>query len=110
MSKDLQAPPTTSGGKHRSHKVKQEHRIISALLPVLQQIGECPEVSAVIPARIKVGHGSAELMLRMATVTESGIKVNAISRSSVQEVFITTPDRDAVLEYLRTLSCWREKR
>ena len=109
MSKDSKAPSAASGGKHRSHKVKQEHSIIGALLPVLQQIGECPEVSAVIPARIKVAHGSAELTIRMATVTESGIKVNAISRSSVQEVFITTPNRDAVLAYLRTFSCWREK-
>lgn len=109
MSKDAQTSPAASGGKHRSRKVKQEHSIIGELLPVLHQISECPDVSAIIPGRVKVGRGSAGLMLRMATVTESGIKLNAVSRRSVQEVFITTPDRDAVLHYLRTLACWKEK-
>ena len=109
MPKDHPKTGGAAGGKHRSHKVKQEHSIIGGLLPVLQAIGGLPQVASVIPARIKVGSGSAGLVLRMATGTESGIKINAISRSSIQEVFIHTSDREAVLQYLRTLPVWKEK-
>ena len=90
------------GGKYRSKGVKREHNIIHGLLPVLEEIGASPLVSAVIPGRIRVTQGNISgVKLRVQTRTVTGIKLGARSGNAAQEVFIVTSAPDDVVEFLR---------
>lgn len=89
-------------GKYRAKGVKREHGIMAGLLPVLERIAACPDVSAVTPGRISVVRGGApSLVLRFGTPTISGLKLTARRGTTAQEVFLVTARPDAALDFLR---------
>jgi hypothetical protein len=89
-------------GKYRSRGVKREHSVMAGLVPVLERIAACPEVSGVTPGRISVVRGGApSLVLRFGTPTISGLKLTARRGTTAQEVFVVTARADAVLDFLR---------
>lgn len=90
-------------GRHRVKGVKREHSIINGLLPVLEQLATCPDVSAVIPGRIVVTRASSpKLQLRLGTQTITGFKLTARRATTGQEVFVVTTNAGTVIEFLHS--------
>jgi hypothetical protein len=89
-------------GKYRAKGVKREHGIMLGLLPVLERIAACPDVSSITPGRISVVRGGVpSLQLRFGTPTISGLKLTARRGTTAQEVFLVTARPEPVLEFLR---------
>lgn len=83
--------------RYRIAGVKREHGIVEGLLPVLERIAAHPDVSAVIPGRIRVTANSCpRLTIRLQARTVSGFKLGARARSLAQEVFVVCREPEAV--------------
>jgi hypothetical protein len=83
--------------RYRVAGVKREHGIVEGLLPILERIAARPDVSAVIPGRIRVTANQVpKLVLRLQVRTVSGFKLGARTRSLAQEVFVTCREPEAV--------------
>ncbi len=83
--------------KHRSKKLKIEHGIIKGLRDLLAEMAKSDLVESVIPGEIKsVSKARGAVRLRFKYKTVSGGKYLAYGASAVQEVFIVSPDIDAL--------------
>lgn len=76
--------------KYVKHGVKRQHGIIEGVLPLLEQISAIEGVEKVIPASIF--HSSVRRInqpeLRFQRETQSGFKLLAHSKRSIQEIFV----------------------
>lgn len=86
--------------RYRVNKIKRMHSIVQGLLPVLETVAQCPNVSAITPGRISAASRVAPSMT-VQYFTESGLKLIARTTTAVQEVFVVTQDPQAVCEWLR---------
>jgi len=85
--------------KYRAGKIKREHSVIERVWPVLEQIAECEQVTSIIPGPIsQLGTQSFEITFQR--FTDTGLRLLAKNGTAVQEVYIVTPDKQAVLEWL----------
>ena len=79
--------------KHRkkNSKIKYEHHMIEGLRELLEELEKVQEIKSIIPARINQKKGTSRgTSLKIQYPTKTGLKCLAISRNSVQEVFIVT--------------------
>lgn len=87
--------------RHRQRKVKREHTIIEGLWPLLQKAGKLDVVSSITPGRIRRrARSGGDTGLFYQYTIETGLKLLGRSTTSVQEVFVVTPDPEAALEAL----------
>lgn len=84
--------------KYRAGKIKQEHHIIPGIRPILEQIERCPDVKSVLPGPIRPLRARLEMTFQY--FTDTGLKLLAKNGSAIQEIFLTTADRDAVRQWL----------
>ena len=83
--------------RYRVGGVKREHGIVEGLLPILERIAALPDVSAVIPGRIRVtANNCPGLKIRLQARTVSGFKLGARARSLAQEVFVVCREAESV--------------
>lgn len=87
--------------KFRSGKIKREHSIVSSIEPLLERLEQCPAVQAIIPAEIAHSPSPAQPTLTFQRCTEQGLRLLGKGGGAVQEVYVVTPDREAVLEWMR---------
>lgn len=86
--------------RHRDNKVKKMHTIIGDYAEVLDDLATIPEIQAVITGVISPNKSEfAELTFQY--FTDSGLKLLAKTTEAVQEIFITTKQKQEVLEELR---------
>lgn len=89
-------------GKHRGNKIKQEHTIISDILPLLKDLAELSTIKSIIPGRINRRKGSGfPPYLQIKYNTSSGIKLLGKNSSSVQEVFLVTDQPEQTISLLK---------
>jgi len=78
--------------------------MIAGLRNLLEQIEEWPEIKSIIPGEIKsVRTPFPKLMLVCQYEIETGLKCFAKSKRSVQEVFIVTTEKEALIARLKAL-------
>jgi hypothetical protein len=88
--------------KHRgSGKIQAKHSMIKGLYKLLQKIEHFPEIKAIIPGRISPSKNCTELHLTVQYLTKSGIKLLAKGDGSVQELFITASEPEALIRRLK---------
>lgn len=78
--------------RYRKGKVKREHGMIPGLPEILEKLSQVPEVTSIIPGRIRrvrrrTGGGCS---LRVQSETGTGLKCAGRTGSAVQEVFVVT--------------------
>jgi hypothetical protein len=83
-------------------KVKAEHEILHGILPLLERIAQDDAVAAVIPARIrKMKHSSGGVpFLTVQAPTVTGVKLAAHASGAIQEIFVITTGRDALVKQI----------
>jgi hypothetical protein len=90
--------------KHRTQagRLKLQHHLIQGLRPVLEQMAAWPEVTSIVPGRIKRARSRhAALEIRPGVDTATGLKCIAKARDGgVQEVFVVTAEPARVRERL----------
>lgn len=89
--------------RYRPGKIKLQHSLIEGLRERLEAIASLGEVSAINPGEIRPRGGTVPFELTFQYFTESGFKLLAKNTTSLQEVFVVTADREAVLEKLSAL-------
>lgn len=85
--------------KYRAGKIKREHSVIERLWPVLEQIADCEQVTSIIPGPISQ-LGTQGFDITFQRFTDTGLRLLAKNGTAVQEVYIVTPEKQAVLEWL----------
>jgi hypothetical protein len=78
--------------RYRKGKVKREHGMIPGLQQILEELARAPEVTSIIPGRIRrTRHSSGTgCSLRVQSETGTGLKCVGRVGSAVQEVFVVT--------------------
>lgn len=84
--------------KFRAGKIKQEHQIIPGVRPILEQIEQCTLVQAIFTGKINPLNSRPDLTFQY--FTDSGLKLLAKNGSAIQEIFVTTADKEAVKGWL----------
>lgn len=87
--------------KFRAGKIKREHSIVSSIIPLLERLEQCPEVQAIIPAEIAHNPSPSQPTLTFQRFTDQGLRLLGKGEGAVQEVYVVTADREAVLEFMR---------
>lgn len=85
--------------KYRRNKVKREHGIIQDALNWLEELGQCPEVTDIIPGVIEVSR-SPERCIVYKYPTQTGCKLLLKSNGSIQEAFVVTKNPEIVREWV----------
>ncbi len=81
--------------KYRKGKVKLEHHLIEGAEEYIDKLQKLESVEAIIPGRIfrnRKGRGQKGIFLKYET--PSGWKLLLKSGSTVQEIFVITPDKE----------------
>lgn len=94
--------------RHRENKVKKMHTIIGNYAKVLDDIATIPGIHSVITGVISPNKQEAEEMT-FQYFTDQGLKLLAKTTEAVQEIFIVTEEKQAVLEHLRTRGFLKER-
>lgn len=92
--------------RHRanSSKIKYEHRMIPGLREFLEKIENWQEIKTIIPGKIKsVKTAFSNLIFVCQYETATGFKCFAKSKRSIQEVFIVTNNKKALIARLEKL-------
>ena len=77
------------------------HGRVGGLDAILDRIiGRCPQVTRIVPGRIKVRRGHTPPCLRVQYATPSGVKCLYNGTGTVQEVFVVSNDPAAVEAWL----------
>ncbi len=88
--------------KLRIKNVKREHSTIKDIIPLLERITKDPDITGIIPGRIKPIVGNyPKPVLEFKVLTQSGFKCIAKSARSVQEIFLITDKAADVLDRMR---------
>ncbi len=88
--------------RHRgSSKIKRQHSIIDGLDELLQLIEPWEEIQTIVPGRINQTRSRQPLTLDIQYDTPSGVKCSAKSGPAVQEVFISTNNREGFKKRLK---------
>jgi len=87
--------------KFRAGKIKREHSIVGSIVPLLERLEQCPEVQAIIPAEIAHNPSPSQPTLTFQRFTDQGLRLLGKGEGAVQEVYVVTADREAVLEFMR---------
>jgi hypothetical protein len=84
--------------RYRKGKVKREHGMIPGLRQILEELSRVPEVTSIIPGRIRRTRNSsgAGCSLRVQSETGTGLKCVGRVGSAVQEVFVVTNSPEVV--------------
>ncbi|WP_425802091.1 DUF2103 domain-containing protein [Desulfitobacterium sp. Sab5] len=85
--------------KYRRNKVKREHGIIHDALTWLEELGQCADVSDIIPGVIEVSR-SPEKGIVYKYQTQTGCKLLIKSNGSIQEAFVVTKNPDSVKKWV----------
>jgi hypothetical protein len=85
--------------RYRPHKVKVRHHVLAALRPLLERMADYPEVTAITPGVISPKRGPST-GLTVQYRTASGLRLIGRSGGAAQEIYVVTPDPDAVLARL----------
>lgn len=85
--------------KYRRNKVKREHGIIQDALNWLEDLGQNPDVTDIIPGVIEVSR-SPERCIVYKYPTQTGCKLLLKSNGSIQEAFVVTKNPDQVKEWV----------
>lgn len=85
--------------KYRRNKVKREHGIIQDALNWLEELGQCPEVTDIIPGVIEVSR-SPERCIVYKYPTQTGCKLLLKSNGSIQEAFVVSKDPESVRKWV----------
>lgn len=81
-------------------RVKRQHGRLTGLDEILDGIlKRCPEVSRIVPGRIKVRKGTSR-GFKLQYPTEAGLKCQYNAPGTVQEVFLICTDTEAVALWL----------
>ncbi len=85
-------------------KVKREHGRVRGLDEVCNAIiRDCPDVSRIVPGRIKPRRGNGPATLRVQYATPAGLKcLYASAGGAVQEVFLVCRDETAAADWVST--------
>ncbi|NLN28311.1 MAG: hypothetical protein GX161_08845 [Firmicutes bacterium] len=86
--------------RYRVNKIKRMHSIVEGLLPVLEEIAAHPDVAQVTPGRIRPKRRGTDYRVTFQYFTDAGFKLMAHTPEAVQEVFVVTPNPQAVHDYL----------
>lgn len=82
-------------------RVKKQHGRLSGLDEILDQIlKRCPQVSRIVPGRIKVRKGTNR-GFKLQYPTEAGLKCQYNAPGTVQEVFLICTDQEAASLWLQ---------
>jgi hypothetical protein len=82
-------------------KIKRMHGRVGGLDKLLDTIvAECPKVTRIVPGRIKVRRGKTPPSFKVQYVLPTGLKCLFNGTGTVQEVFIVSPDGEAVKAWL----------
>lgn len=87
--------------KFRAGKIKREHSIVGSIVPLLERLEQCPEVQTIIPAEIAHNPSPSQPTLTFQRFTDQGLRLLGKGEGAVQEVYVVTADREAVLEFMR---------
>jgi hypothetical protein len=84
--------------RYRKGKVKREHGMIPGLRQILEELSRVPEVTSIIPGRIRRTRNSsgAGCSLRVQSETGTGLKCVGRVGGAVQEVFVVTNSPEVV--------------
>lgn len=82
-------------------RVKRQHGRLTGLDEILDQIlKKCPEVSRIVPGRIKVRKGTAR-GFKLQYPTDAGLKCQYNAPGTVQEVFLICTDQEVAAAWLQ---------
>ncbi|MGE5591856.1 MAG: DUF2103 domain-containing protein [Bacillota bacterium] len=87
--------------KFRAGKIKREHSIVSSIVPLLERLEQCPDVQAIIPAEIAHNPSPSQPTLTFQRFTDQGLRLLGKGEGAVQEVYVVTANREAVLAFMR---------
>ncbi len=87
--------------KFRAGKIKREHSIVASIEPLLARLELCPDVRTIIPGEIAHNPAPGQPALSFQRFTEQGLRLLGKGGGAVQEVWVVTPDAEAVLAWLR---------
>jgi len=93
--------------KYRVAKIKYQHSIIQGLRDLLENIQNWEEIRSIIPGRINAkGRGmkvNKGIILSFQYETPTGIKCLAKNKSSVQEVFIVSNNKENLIKKINEM-------
>jgi hypothetical protein len=82
-------------------RIKRQHGRVSGLDAILDRIvRNCPHVSRIVPARIKVRHGKTPPRFKVQYPTPDGLKCQFVATGTVQEVFLICADGEKARQWL----------
>jgi hypothetical protein len=84
-------------------RIKRQHGRVGGLDELLDHIVKnCPQVTRIIPGRIKRRRGHTAPSFKIQYPTEAGLKCLYTGTGTVQEVFLICSDQDAAKQWLIT--------
>src|SRR5215216_5715778 len=82
-------------------RIKRQHGRVGGLDEILNDIVKrCPNVSRIVPGRIKVRRGKTPPSFKVQYPTTAGLKCLYTGTGTVQEVFLICTDADAAKAWL----------
>jgi hypothetical protein len=82
-------------------RIKRQHGRVGGLDAVLNRIvSDCPNVSRIVPGRIKVRRGKTPPGFKVQYPTDAGLKCLYMGTGTVQEVFLICTDASAARQWL----------
>ncbi len=82
-------------------RIKRQHGRVGGLDSILDRIvRDCPQVTRIVPGRIKVRRGHSPPNFKIQYPTESGLKCLYIATGTVQEVFLICSDMAKARQWL----------
>ncbi|OGJ51953.1 hypothetical protein A2335_00910 [Candidatus Peregrinibacteria bacterium RIFOXYB2_FULL_32_7] len=88
--------------KYRVSKIKRQHTILPGIDKLLLKLSEFENVKSITPGRIKKATAFFKPILTFSVELENGVKLIGKSGKAVQEVFVVTENKEAVLEFLKS--------
>lgn len=82
-------------------RIKRQHSRVGGLDEILSRIiRECPQVTRIVPGRIKTRRGKTPASFKIQYATDSGLKCLYTGTGTVQEVFLICSDIEAAERWL----------
>lgn len=82
-------------------RIKRQHGRVGGLDEILDTIiKHCPDVTRIVPGRIKVRRGKNSISFKIQYPTPAGLKCLYSGTGTVQEVFLICSDADAARRWI----------
>ncbi len=83
-------------------RIKRQHGRVGGLDEILDRIvRDCPQVTRIVPGRIKVRRGKTPRSFKVQYPTEAGLKCLYTGTGTVQEVFLICSDAEQAAAWMR---------